>query len=303
MIGIGFFMSSVAVNRYLLTTQQGAAVYSAVLVDLTNKARAENNTPTLTLSDTLTQAAQMKANDMASKQYFAHTSPDGTTPWYWFQKAGYGFMYAGENLAVDFSESSDVENAWLASPKHRENIVDNRFSEIGIATKTAMWQGRETTFVVQLFGTPSYTTKNSAPMASVVLAPQTPSGTIKAVPEVAGVSKSQNTPPSIAVLSETPDTIVVANTTTQAPNNSLVHDVTQSLGSQRASLLDKTIVRMPNISSYALVSLAVIILLGLILFIFIEIKRQHPRHVVMGIFVFFLLSSLAYLSQSFVLPI
>ena len=31
-------------------------------------------------------------------------------------------MYAGENLAVDFTESTDIENAWLASPKHRDNI-------------------------------------------------------------------------------------------------------------------------------------------------------------------------------------
>jgi uncharacterized protein YkwD len=45
----------------------------------------------------------MKANDMATLSYFAHTSPSGLTPWHWFAKANYVFSYAGENLAIDFS--------------------------------------------------------------------------------------------------------------------------------------------------------------------------------------------------------
>ena len=48
-------------------------------------------------------AAQAKADDMATKGYFAHTSPDGKNSWYWFKQAGYTFTYAGENLALDFS--------------------------------------------------------------------------------------------------------------------------------------------------------------------------------------------------------
>jgi len=50
----------------------------------------------------LEQAAQLKANDMAEKGYFAHTSPDGKTPWEWLKDVSYPFLAAGENLAVNF---------------------------------------------------------------------------------------------------------------------------------------------------------------------------------------------------------
>ena len=60
--------------------------------------------------------------DMAEKSYFAHTSPEGLTPWYWITLAGYRFSLAGENLAIDFTESEDVENAWMNSPAHRASI-------------------------------------------------------------------------------------------------------------------------------------------------------------------------------------
>jgi hypothetical protein len=96
----------------------------------------------------------MKADDMAAKSYFAHTSPEGIDPWYWFNQAGYKFTYAGENLAVDFSDSSAVNTAWMNSPTHRANLLDQHYTEIGIATADGMYQGHMTTFVVEEFGTP-----------------------------------------------------------------------------------------------------------------------------------------------------
>lgn len=318
-VGIIFFLSSVAVNKFVTTTEQGAAVYSSVLVDLTNKARVQNDATTLVVSDTLSKAAQMKADDMAARQYFAHTSPNGTTPWYWFQKAGYEFAYAGENLAVDFTESVDVENAWLASPKHRDNIVDSRFTEIGIATKTAVWQGRQTTFVVQLFGTPSRlaiaTPTNSLPANSAttpVVATSDMLDVELSESQVAGANKSNNVA-SIKVVSENLNTIIVQNTAVpEVGGSSNVHNaqsgaqsnafgLTAQTDASKASFADKTIIRIPNISNYALTGLAVMVLVGLILFVFIEIKRQHPKHVIFGIVAFFILSALAYTSHSLTL--
>lgn len=308
-VGIIFFISSLAANKYILTTQQGAAVYSSVLVDLTNKARAENDASNLVVSNTLTKAAQMKADDMAARQYFAHTSPDGTTPWYWFQKSGYAFAYAGENLAVDFTESADVENAWLASPKHRENIVDSRFTEIGIATKTAMWQGRQTTFVVQLFGAPSRVAMTT-PAVSQNLSTTASDVTIKTnvaqstlepkEAQVAGASKiSLNE--KIKVVSENLNTIVVQNTAVPDVGGLSSVGLAAQTKSSNVSLIDKAIVHIPNISSFALTALALIILLGLILFVFIEVKRQHPKHVIVGIIAFFIISTLAYGSHALTL--
>jgi len=64
------------------------------LIDETNASRVSNGLPDLQVSPLLTAAAQDKANDEATKGYFAHTSPQGVTPWYWFQQAGYNFDYA-----------------------------------------------------------------------------------------------------------------------------------------------------------------------------------------------------------------
>src|SRR4029079_16600268 len=121
-------------QRFALRSPETAAVISAVLVDLANGDRAQHGYGTLTLNSTHVAAAQAKANDMAAKGYFAHVSPDGTDPWHWFKEAGYQFDYAGENLAVNFVDSGDVNDAWMNSPTHRDNILNPHYTEIGIAT-------------------------------------------------------------------------------------------------------------------------------------------------------------------------
>lgn len=151
------FAGAGLVDRFI--TQSGspyiAAVISAVLVDLANDDRMLAELPELTVDAKLTEAAQLKANDMAEKGYFAHQTPDGYDSWHWFELVGYDYSHAGENLAVDFSESADVEKAWMKSPTHRENILNANYTEIGIATARGMYKGRETTFAVQMFGRPS----------------------------------------------------------------------------------------------------------------------------------------------------
>jgi hypothetical protein len=148
-----FLISSL--DRMFMDSSQYASVISAVLVDLANNDRATNNLGHLTINSTLVAAAQAKADDMAAKGYFAHVAPDGRNSWYWFQQAGYAFEYAGENLAVDFSDSVDVNSAWMNSPSHRENIMNGHFTEVGIATAAGMFQGHPTIFVVQMFGNPA----------------------------------------------------------------------------------------------------------------------------------------------------
>ncbi len=136
-----------------------SAIYASVLVNLTNKNRVVANRQELKVNPLLVKAAQMKANDMATKSYFAHNTPDGKTPWYWFRKAGYKYIYAGENLAVNFENSEDVERAWMNSRSHFLNIINPNYTEIGIATSTGIYKGRQAIFVVQMFGLPSATLK------------------------------------------------------------------------------------------------------------------------------------------------
>ncbi|MDQ5922322.1 MAG: hypothetical protein QG614_235 [Patescibacteria group bacterium] len=137
-----------------------ASVLPAVLTELTNEERIDNDVPVLKENPLLVQAAKAKAEDMASKGYFAHTSPEGITPWYWLKQAGYSYKSAGENLAINFLDSEDVSRAWMNSPTHRANIVKKEYTEIGIAVANGMYKGRKTVFVAQFFGTPIASTSN-----------------------------------------------------------------------------------------------------------------------------------------------
>lgn len=150
------FVAAGAVDRVVkeLGSPYVAAVISAILVDLANADRTELALPQLTASSALTAAAQAKADDMARKGYFSHTTPEGHDSWHWFELVGYNYIHAGENLAVNFSDSVEVEQAWMQSPTHRDNIVNPKYTEIGIATAAGMYQGKETVFVVQMFGMP-----------------------------------------------------------------------------------------------------------------------------------------------------
>ena len=137
----------------------------ALLAD-TNKERAQYGLNALTTNKQLSEAAADKARDMFAHDYWNHYSPTGTSPWYFFTKHNYRYVYAGENLAKDFSDSPKVIQAWMQSTKHRENILRPEYTEIGFAVEEGMLQGKPTVLVVQLLATPdpSYvSTANSPP--------------------------------------------------------------------------------------------------------------------------------------------
>lgn len=138
----------------LPTSKQVAAVLVPVLITQTNQERTHANLSILHKNELLMRSAQQKANDMAAKGYFAHNSPDGEDPWFWFKQVGYDYRFAGENLAVNFVESRDITDAWMHSPTHRENLLNGRYTEVGIATALGKYKGKDAIFVVQHFGTP-----------------------------------------------------------------------------------------------------------------------------------------------------
>lgn len=132
-----------------------STVLPSVVVNLTNAERADISEAPLRRSATLDAAAKMKAEHMAKNEYFSHFAPDGTSPWFWFDRAGYVYAHAGENLAIHFSDSSEVVDAWMNSPTHRANIVGAQYTEIGVGTAKGEYEGYDTVYVVQLFGTPA----------------------------------------------------------------------------------------------------------------------------------------------------
>jgi hypothetical protein len=136
----------------------------------TNLKRALNGVAPLKLNSELSQAADMKAKDMFAKNYWAHISPDGTTPWVFIKDSGYQYLYAGENLARGYNSSADVVNAWMNSPTHRENLLSPHYTDIGFAVQSGLLTGSDTVLVVQEFGSkyiPSDQTADSEEIAAV----------------------------------------------------------------------------------------------------------------------------------------
>lgn len=124
----------------------------ADIISLTNSERQKEGLATLKFNETLANSAAKKAAHMFANNYWAHTAPDGTSPWEFFKQANYNYLYAGENLARDFADSEGVTQAWMASPTHKENIISGRYDEIGVAVVNGILNGQETTLVVQHFG-------------------------------------------------------------------------------------------------------------------------------------------------------
>lgn len=190
------------------------------IVALTNQARQARKVAPVKLNPLLTKAAEKKAADMAQKQYFAHISPTGVSPWTWFKQAGYSYTYAGENLALDFVSGEDVIDAWLKSPTHRSNLLGTKYKDIGVAVVSGKIGGVTSLIVVQMFGAPTPV----AATKKVTVPTQTP------LPKVAKETLEKTTPavtppviPPTQVLGEVAPAVAPGIPTMTTPEaNSLV---------------------------------------------------------------------------------
>lgn len=147
------FSSLVGSNKNILG--YASSITPNKVIELTNAERNRLGLEQLQLNEQLSVAAINKGEDMFADQYWSHTAPDGTEPWSFLKEAGYEYHVAGENLARDFGNTKTMVAAWMASPSHRSNIVNPKYSEIGIGVIDGELQGYETTLVVQMLGAPS----------------------------------------------------------------------------------------------------------------------------------------------------
>ena len=125
------------------------------LIELTNIERQKMGLSPVSENGALDKAAALKAQNMLQENYWAHFSPSGKTPWDFISGAGYKFTYAGENLAKNFTSSDDVMSAWMASSSHRDNLLNPKYQDIGIAVTEGVLNGQKTILVVQEFGATS----------------------------------------------------------------------------------------------------------------------------------------------------
>jgi uncharacterized protein YkwD len=122
----------------------------------TNIQRKQNSQfESLNSNSDLDKIAQLRLEDMFSKQYFEHVSPTGESASDVADSVGYEYIAIGENIALgNFGNDELIVQAWMNSPGHRENILNKKYKEIGIAAKKGLYDGDEIWIAVQIFGRP-----------------------------------------------------------------------------------------------------------------------------------------------------
>lgn len=304
-IGFLLFCTSLGSNYVLNKTNLGASVVSSVLVDLTNEYRIQNNGKALRVNPELEKAALMKAKDMAENGYFAHISPKGVTPWEWFSKAGYRFVYAGENLAINFNESTDVQKAWVASPTHNANLINDKFEEIGIATYDGIYKNQPTTFVVQMFGKRAQSKKATQNLGlAIIQDKKEPSSNkeLAVIPEVRGQSISvEQAPvdpeaPAPVLIFDQSDFVVAYNLN----ENDISTNTTDSVP-KYSNLAERALINYSRTVQYIYLFFIAIIYLALILMVIVEFRIQHTKNIALAVLLLCFLGALAYINSSFVL--
>lgn len=114
-----------------------AATLDAAETDLVaqiNSFRAARGLATLVVSDTLTAAAEWMSADMATRNYFSHTSADGRSPTQRMADAGYPAYttWTGEDLAAGYTAASAVLTGWINSPAHFAVLTNANYRAIGV---------------------------------------------------------------------------------------------------------------------------------------------------------------------------
>ncbi len=266
------------------TSKFMASVLPSVVASFTNQNREEQNLPDLKDNSLLDQAAQLKAQDMVDNGYFAHVSPAGKAPWYWFKQVGYKYEYAGENLAVDFSDSKDVTDAWMKSPTHRANIVKAAYTEVGTGIASGMFEGKETTFVVQMYASPKAAASDAVESAPVqeskpipeeprlAVAPKqdAPTPTLPVQPQVLGAEDAPQAAADVSLAdSRAPESVQAPVSVPQ--QNKAVSFIKQSLSSPRHTV------------NTLLVLLGIIAIIALFLKLMIRVDVQHPILITNGL--------------------
>lgn len=150
----------------------------ALLAD-TNKQRQQSHLPPLQLNEKLDTAAQDKAHDMAVHNYWSHNTPDGNPPWVFVANQNYTYQKLGENLAAGFNDEQAAINGWMASPHHRDNLLDPTFTEVGFGVAQSA----------------NYTSAGGGPMTVVVAFYGKQAGGEPVISSVQG----DNTPSSVSV--------------------------------------------------------------------------------------------------------
>lgn len=132
------------------------------IIELINVEREKFGLSLLTPNPLLEKAADEKGQAIFSEQKFTHNFGDRRFS-QWIKDQNYQYSIVGENLAINFTASEPLFNAWLASPAHKKNIMHNDYREIGVSVQSGEWFGEETMIAVAIFAAPAVAAEQTVP--------------------------------------------------------------------------------------------------------------------------------------------
>ena len=153
--------SGAATTGGYVTTCGGGSLYLGAYekrtLQLHNDARTSRGLGQLCVHSALTRAARAHSREMMDKDYMSHNSYNSETAGASLRRFGYDWRVYGENVGWGSGYKGAPEarfRAWMNSPGHRANILNNNFREVGIGTATGYFggYGNSTTYTVD-FGT------------------------------------------------------------------------------------------------------------------------------------------------------
>jgi uncharacterized protein YkwD len=138
----------------ILTGSGAMSAQEQTIVDLVNQVRVQNGLALLQVDSRLVEMAQIQSTDMAELGQFDHDLPGAALPTLQSraQYVGYNYSFLGENLAFNYTDANTVMAAWLASPGHRENILNADYTQIGVGIA---YDSQGEPYYTQDFGMPA----------------------------------------------------------------------------------------------------------------------------------------------------
>ena len=118
------------------------------VLNLVNIEREKNGLEPLALNQILVDGAKIRAKEIVTS--FSHTRPDGNSPFSVFPGGNFAvyFNHVGENIAYGQPNAAEVMDSWMHSEGHRANILNPKFTNIGIGC----YESGGILYWVQMFG-------------------------------------------------------------------------------------------------------------------------------------------------------
>lgn len=141
-MGTAAWLAAASALAHHASTAYAANAYTAAeqqLLALVNAERARAGLRPLRMDPALSNLARLKSQDMVALNYFGHYSPTYGYPYSMEYQAGIRARYMGaENIAA--AANIQMAHALLmASPGHRRNILDPRFTDVGLGVVSGRW--------------------------------------------------------------------------------------------------------------------------------------------------------------------